>query len=284
MCEEENPQPEYPLSVDIKITDRCNNGCPYCYESSTPEGCDGDEKIIELIKALPKETEVALGGGNPLESGLLEAILWNCNVNLSFTINQRDMDSLFSKDWFKKSYKEKEGSSLRDYINLRAVGVSVSQVDDETVEKLLALQKKFQTVVHVVAGVITLKELKKLYGKTKRLLILGYKQCGRGEEYLSPAVKERISRLADSIEEISKHFEIVAFDNLAIEQLNVKKLVSDSEWERLYQGEEGEFSMYIDAVKGEYAASSYSKERHRIEQGMSIKEMFENIRREKREN
>lgn len=30
-----DPQPEFPESIDLKITDYCDMGCPYCHESST---------------------------------------------------------------------------------------------------------------------------------------------------------------------------------------------------------------------------------------------------------
>lgn len=132
---------------------------------------------------------------------------------------------------------------------------------------------------HVDDGLI--EKLKKLYDHDLRLLILGYKSCGRGAEYDSPNVKRRIRVLSEHTDEIRRHFRITAFDNLALRQLNVKRLVSENGWERLYQGEEGELSMYIDGVKGEFAPSSYSGKRHTIEDGMSIKDMFLKIRNER---
>lgn len=285
MSQEDVLIPEFPLSIDLKITDKCKNGCPYCYESSTPDGEDADEGIIGLLKALPPYVEVTLGGGNPLESGLLKQILAECNLNISFTINQADLDSLMSDEWFKELT---ENHGLPEYswqtdlkATVTAIGISVSHVDNVLIEKLKKLDEQIHVVVHAAAGVITMRELKKLYDHDLRLLILGYKSCGRGAEYISRNVKRRIRTLSEHIDEMRRHFRITAFDNLALRQLNVKRLVSENGWEKLYQGEEGELSMYIDGVKGEFTASSYSGEMHTIKGGMSIKDMFLKIRNER---
>lgn len=53
----------------------------------------------------------------------------------------------------------------------------------------------------------------------------------------------------------------ISFDNLAIEQLNVKKLFTIEGWEQFYMGDDFCFTMYIDAVKQEYAPTSRSDKR-----------------------
>jgi hypothetical protein len=37
-ADEENPQPELPESIDLKITDYCDAGCAWCHENSTIHG------------------------------------------------------------------------------------------------------------------------------------------------------------------------------------------------------------------------------------------------------
>ncbi len=282
ISEDDNLKPEFPMSVDLKITDKCNNSCLYCYENSSPDGDDADESIVELVKALPQYTEVTLGGGNPLESGMLEKIIWECNTSVSFTINQLDIDRLISADWFEELILHHGISG--DFCfgkgfkaDVTAIGISVSCVDNELIEKLRILDKEIHIVVHVTAGIIDLKELEKLYDNNFRLLILGYKVCGRGKDYYSENVEKRITDIKENIDEIQKHFRVTAFDNLALKQLDVKRLVSEDAWERLYQGEEGEFSMYIDGVKREFAVASYFEERYSIEE-MSIKRMFKYLK------
>jgi len=53
----------------------------------------------------------------------------------------------------------------------------------------------------------------------------------------------------------------LSFDNLAIEQLNVKRLFTVEGWERFYMGDDFCFTMYIDAVKQEFAPTSRSASR-----------------------
>lgn len=53
----------------------------------------------------------------------------------------------------------------------------------------------------------------------------------------------------------------LGFDNLALEQLDIKSSLTDQEWNYMYMGNEGTHSMYIDAVKGEFARTSRSEER-----------------------
>jgi len=69
-------EPEYPESLDVKITDMCDLGCPWCHESSTPEGkhCDADILLARLSR-LPNGVEIAIGGGNPFEHSELLYIL-----------------------------------------------------------------------------------------------------------------------------------------------------------------------------------------------------------------
>ena len=128
-----------------------------------------------------------------------------------------------------------------------------------------------------------MEELEKLYDKNIRLLILGYKDTGRGKVYKreNESVKKSISELTERIEEIKEHFTVTAFDNLALEQLGIQRRIPENDWKMLFQGEEGEFSMYIDLVNKEFSYSSYDERRFPIENGMTIKNMFEFLRNNK---
>ena len=63
----EQAKPEFPESMDIKITDYCDAGCVMCHEKSTRKGIHGNlETTLNLLKQLPAGVEIAIGGGNPL--------------------------------------------------------------------------------------------------------------------------------------------------------------------------------------------------------------------------
>ena len=54
---------DFPDSMDIKISNRCPNGCPMCHENSTPDGELGKILGNPFIHSLHPYTEIALGGG-----------------------------------------------------------------------------------------------------------------------------------------------------------------------------------------------------------------------------
>ena len=71
-------------------------------------------------------------------------------------------------------------------------------------------------------------------------------------------------------------FEVVSFDNLAVQQLEAERLMSEEDWNQFYMGDDGSATMYIDMVKKEFAKSSTSTERYPLED--DIKTMFKKIR------
>ena len=70
----------------------------------------------------------------------------------------------------------------------------------------------------------------------------------------------------------------MSFDNLGIEQLDPKRLMSDEEWEKCFMGEDGSFTFYIDAVNGKFAKCSTSTKRYDLMD--DVKTMFNVIRNE----
>ena len=58
---------DFPSSIDVKITDWCDAGCPQCHEQSTINGVHGDlYRLLEKLSTLPSGVELAIGGGHPL--------------------------------------------------------------------------------------------------------------------------------------------------------------------------------------------------------------------------
>jgi hypothetical protein len=97
--------------------------------------------------------------------------------------------------------------------------------------------------------------------KTPKILVLGYKTFGFGFDYLSDSVTENINEWYRFIPKIIGKKCILSFDNLAISQLQIKRLFTDDGWGKFYMGGDFVFTMYIDAVEQQYAPTSRSTER-----------------------
>lgn len=261
----DNLTPSFPENIDLKITDYCDRGCPFCHENSTVKGLHGDILNQDFIKTLSPYTELALGGGNPLDHpDLVEFLheLKDRNIIANITVNQKHF--MDSQEFISFLVNEKL---------VHGLGVSVTEVTDELVQKLTEYKN---LVIHVIYGVIKPEELTKLYGLGLKLLILGYKIFRRGETWLNRHDSEfevNSSWVYENLPNITKEFMVTSFDNLAIHQLNVKRLMSDEKWNTFYMGNDGQYTMYIDMVKREYAVSSTSTTRHPLDS--NIHNMFE---------
>lgn len=246
--------PSFSENCDIKISNYCDIGCPMCHENSTINGKHGDILNKEFIDSLHPYTELAIGGGNALaHPDLIEflQILKEKKVIANITVNQIHFE------------KFQNFISQLIYSNLvKGIGVSLMKPTKEFIE----LIKKFpNAVVHVINGVISQTEVEILANNNIKMLILGYKQFRRGNDYYiakEDSIKKRQAWLYQNIENIIPKFEVLSFDNLAIEQLNLKRIMSDKDWEEFYMGDDGTVTFYIDMVERKFAKSSTSEIRY----------------------
>ncbi len=261
---------DFPESMDIKITNRCDMGCPQCHENSTKDGLHGDIMSEGFIDRLHPYTELAIGGGNPLEHPDLVPFLEKCkSLKLipSMTVNQFH----FMKN---QSFLK----SLVDQHLIYGLGISLTHITEEFVETV----KEFpNAVIHVINGIVHPTQLESIANNGFKILILGYKEFRRGEvmyQHQSVAIEQLKQMLYDRLPEIIKDgwFEVVSFDNLAIKQLDAQRLMSAEDWEQFYMGDDGSATMYVDMVNREFAKSSTSTERYPLED--DIITMFEKIR------
>lgn len=274
-CKDDVMIPEFPDSMDIKLTNKCSGGCQYCHEASTNDGKHGKILNVPLLNSLHPYTQLAVGGGNVLEHpDFLPFLIWCKEKNLipSITLNQKHfMDNL---------------QLIKDLANKKliyGIGVSLIYPTDELIN---AVREFPNAVIHVIAGIVSKTELDRISDKGLKVLILGYKQFRRGDEFYrsSPETQRRIDSninwLKDNLSEIAPHFDKISFDNLAIKQLNVRSLMDDDAWERFYMGDDGQFTMYVDTVNEEFAVSSTSKKRFKYTDSMSIEDIFKIVRGE----
>ena len=72
---------DFPLSIDFKITNWCDQMCPMCHEMSNPEGKHGDIMNLDFIDSLKAGTEIAIGGGKVTSHPQLKEFLQKVLVN-----------------------------------------------------------------------------------------------------------------------------------------------------------------------------------------------------------
>ena len=259
---EDSFRAEFPDSIDLKITDYCDLACPMCHERSSVNGAAGDLSRPFLLTLHPG-TELAIGGGNPLShNGLVpflermrkEGIVCNLTVN--------------------GAHLKRDAALVRSLIDrglIFGLGVSITALDEEVIEFAKVYKN---TVLHLVCGVFS--DYEGLFGKGLKILMLGYKRFGRGNEFYDARVEKCISETRALLPTMVDKFECISFDNLALSQLEVSSLISKEDYEEMFMGDDGEASMYIDLSGGVFARSSTSTERYPIED--DIKVMFERIR------
>lgn len=261
--------PEKPESMDIKITNKCDMGCAFCHENSTADGLHGDIMSLKFIETLLPYTELALGGGNPLTHPDLVPFLEKCkSLKLipSMTINQ--------VHFMKPEYAELIDKLVNEKL-IYGLGISLTRATDEFIAKV----KKYpNAVVHIINGVQPLAEVRKLYDQNLKILILGYKMFRRGIEYFSEAVDSAKTEYYAELANMTKRFDVVSFDNLALNQLEVKRLLTDDEWNEFFMGNDGSHTMYIDCINKQFARSSTAPIEDRRELLDDIKPMFDYIR------
>lgn len=266
----DNLTPSHPESMDIKITNRCKHGCVMCHENSTKDGLHGDIMNAKFIETLLPYTELAIGGGNPLEHPDLELFLRKCKLLKlipSMTVHQDDfMNNL---EFLRM---------LRDEELIWGIGVSVSYVTDELIE---ALHEFPNAVCHIIAGIATETVINKLANNNLKVLILGYKVFRRGEalyERDSTNIDFLIQYMYDVLPDMVNNgwFNTVSFDNLAIEQLKPSRLLTKEQYDEFYMGDDGSHTMYVDLVNNEFAVSSTATERFPVMD--NIKDMFDKVR------
>lgn len=256
----------FPECIDLKITNRCDMGCAYCHEDSTRLGYHGDILNVKFIDTLRPYTELALGGGNVLSHPDLVLFLFKLrdkNIIANITINQKHF-----MEW---RYLL---SLLANSGYIKGIGVSLTEAPDED---FIEAVKEFPNIVlHVINGVVDIEDLRKLSNQGLKLLILGYKEFRRGKDFYSAEVELNKEIMYNNIEEVTKWFKVTSFDNLALRQLDLKRIMSKEDWEEFYMGDDGQHTMYIDLVKGKYALNSTATERFDILD--NIDDMFNHIK------
>lgn len=262
-------------SCDVQISQCCDNGCEWCYYGCSPTGKHGKLTGWNFFETMHPYTEIAINLQCPIPDDIF-SFLWEMHskkVIVNVTVNQNH----FMRKDIRKFLREAISDGL-----IKGVGISLT---DPTQKDFIDMVKQYpNTVIHVIAGITPWEDIQYLMGCDLKLLILGYKQTGRGEKYFNNlgnclSIISNVSWLANNLDDVFNGFKVVSFDNLAIEQLGVKERLSEKEWENFYGGDDGTVTFFIDLVKGVFARNSLSQITYPIGD-KTMDEMFEIIKKE----
>lgn len=262
--------PSFAENMDIKICNYCDMGCKFCHEGSTINGKFGNILNEKFIDTLHPYQEVAIGGGDATSHPDLIPFLQKLKeqkVIANMTVNQ--------------IHFEKKQELIKKLVDEKLIyGLGVSLVNPT--KHFIELIKQYpNAVIHVINGVLKPSDIKALENNNLKMLILGYKHLRRGNEYFEEEqndIETKQQWLYENLEDIIQKFKVVSFDNLAIEQLNVKRLLTQEEWDEFYMGRDSEFTYYIDMVEKKFAKSSTASFNERYDLLGSVDDMFNKIR------
>lgn len=256
--------PTIPESMDVKITNQCSLSCKWCHEGSVKDGDHADtDFLLGLFDWLPGGVELAIGGGNPLAHPDLECILFRFNKKgliPNITVNELHLAK------YMPIIDRLVASGL-----VYGIGVTYSGNDLRSLERINAISKN--VVYHMIAGVHNVHDVV----KAPKVLVLGYKRLRKGEDFFSQSVEDNMYQWYTNLPKYLGKVPI-SFDNLAIEQMKVRRLLKDDDWNTFYMGDDGTFTFYIDAVRQEYASSSTDMDRRSAKNKTAI-EMFSDLKR-----
>lgn len=243
---------EYPLNIDIKISSTCSFGkkdngevvlCDWCHESALVKGKDCDFTLLKYkLRILPKGIELAVGV-NQFTDNIMNFFIW-CKLKgfvVNITINQGHL--LRDEEYIKSAINA-------NLVN--GIGISYrASLKWNVPQHLLDYE---HTIFNVIVGIDDVFDIKELSNKgVKKVTILGEKIVGFNSNKELDVNKH--NQWKWNISSLFSLFEVVSFDNLGVEQLQIKRFFNNEQWNEFYQHE---FSFYIDAVNQVFKPSSRS--------------------------
>lgn len=259
-----------PLSLDINISNRCTNGCPYCYAGNTPEGKVADLMNMDYLDNVTG-IEIAINIQFPLPNHFEEWLhkMKDQNIIVNGTVNQRDFEREPNIIIY-LAHLHHEGL-------IHGIGVSYFYYNEKTYGDITHYLGKRDVVIHTIIGVTPVDDIIRLLTEGFKILILGYKQKNRGISYF---YQVNIDKWVKDIDKILNHpfNSVIAFDTTGLIQAHIKDKLSEDEWNKSFQGDEGTISFYIDAVNRTFNIDSHTNEKPWHIGKLSLNEMFEIIK------
>lgn len=270
----DNLTPAFAENCDVTISTVCDGGCEWCYMDCTPDGKHGDIMNPKFLDTLHEWTELAINANDLTHPDLIPFLekMKKKNIIVNMTVNQKHFEA--KQDLIRKLYSSKL---------IHGLGVSLVKPAYDFIK----LIKQYpNAVIHTIAGVTNTNDYRLLAFNDLKVLILGYKKVGRGVEYSNSVMKDSISTKIDNMISLLKTiindnwFKVISFDNLALEQLEVRRLLSDDEWNEFYMGSDGNYTFFIDLVEKKFAKNSMASDDKKHDLLKNVDDMFQVIRNE----
>lgn len=244
-----------PLNIDIRVSTQCPYGynvktqkstCAFCHESALVDGQECHYGVLQQVlmdAKLPRGTEIALGV-NEVTDNLVQFVknLYRLGLVVNITMNER----------YILQYGDTGLKQMLPYV----FGLGISY---RSLQGCLSLPDWIanypHTVIHVINGIDNFDDVKELGIKYHKLLVLGEKDFGFNRGKVNLATSQH-KQWKSNIMQLTKIFDIVSFDNLGLQQLEIRGKITDEEYKSFYQGEH---SMYINAVEQYFAPSSRTR-------------------------
>lgn len=280
--------PSFAETIELKISNKYDG--EHQWFSSSKSDSPRDAKIMENdIEPLPKYlksirpfTEVTIDGGY-LDHPEILALLVYLRRKRAVTKIIVGQDYFYSKNHLK--YHRLLGWQQRGLMS----NLGVILIDSEDTESLDKLKDFPNSTIIADVGMFSGIDLDNLEGRDLNLLIRGYRVSDNNREFSEKNMQEFEYNRAWLVKTIDSEaipaFKRISFDDLALLQLGIEDTrftTKDKDNNNLYFGNDGEFSLYIDMVSGEFSSSAYSKERYKIGEDMTSDKMFREIRKRRR--
>lgn len=280
--------PEYPELIDLRITNKCDHGCKFCFMDSNMKEKHADISFLNYVvcdcgRSGNRKVEFSVGGGNVLLYPNLEDLFNNIHKKghiLNVTIKAQDCEKVISDDNFHRIFK--------DYVD--GIGVSVTNIKEA--DMLAKLKEEFRDkyiVAHLIPeyiGVDSSNEIQDHFRKIKAyipVLFLGYKTNGRGGS------QEYKTFTKSDLDSLFKGNYYVSIDTTFANRY-FWWIKDNFSYKNSITMNEGEFSMYIDGVTENAYKSSYQLDKpynmtvdwetQKENPYYSVKEAFALIRRD----
>jgi len=250
---------EFPTLADISITSFCDNGCKFCYQSSTKNGKHANLDVVKnVLNELKKNKclEIVFGGGEPTSHPQISEILQYAK-NLGFVIGMTT-----------KNYKLDKHPRFSEIVNsINTLAISCNTIEETKkanacFKKCLNESNKLSGYYQTILGITTIDNMIEQFEYIvennnyydSNFNLLGFKDFGFGKTQSPKNVDGWISKIKDA----NEYNEV----NIGVDSIVVKKykeeLIENGVDYRYLVGEEGKFSCYIDCVENKIAASSFT--------------------------